>query len=139
LDVFWSSHDPTARPWSTQYASIIFYHSDEQERLAVEARDREATERGHHVFTEVAAFSGFYLAEDYHQKYQLRREPELVAEYTAMYPNGNGFVDSASAARVNGYLGGHGTLAGLQEEIDSLGLSPEGNKRLTDIVSRSGR
>ena len=26
LEAFWTSHSPTSRPWSRQYASIIFYH-----------------------------------------------------------------------------------------------------------------
>ena len=36
LDVFWSSHNPQQRPWSTQYKSMILYHTDEQKRLAME-------------------------------------------------------------------------------------------------------
>ena len=38
LDVFWNSHNPTTRSWSRQYASAVFYHSDEQKKLAMESR-----------------------------------------------------------------------------------------------------
>ncbi|MFH1636164.1 MAG: peptide-methionine (S)-S-oxide reductase, partial [Chloroflexota bacterium] len=36
-----------------------------------------------------------------------------------MYPDSDDFVNSTAAARVNGYLGGYGTLADLQAEIDN--------------------
>jgi hypothetical protein len=35
---------------------------------------------------------------------------------------------------VNGYLGGHGTLADLQEDLGELGLSPAAQDRLIEIV-----
>jgi peptide-methionine (S)-S-oxide reductase len=35
LDIFWSAHNPTARPWSRQYASFVFYHDETQRELAL--------------------------------------------------------------------------------------------------------
>jgi len=138
LDVFWNSHSPTSRPWSRQYMAIIFYHTDEQKRLAMETRDREAARTDAKIFTEIVPFSGFYLAEDYHQKYRLQQVPELMQEFEDMYLDADDFVNSTAAARVNGYLGGHGTFEGLQAEIDSLGLSPAGREKLMDIVRAFG-
>jgi len=37
LDVFWSAHDPTAKH-KTQYRSVIFYHSPQQQHAAVRAQ-----------------------------------------------------------------------------------------------------
>jgi methionine-S-sulfoxide reductase len=139
LDVFWSSHAPTSRPWSSQYASIVFYHNEEQRHLAVETREREATKYGEQIFTAIEPFSAFYLAEDYHQKYRLRGVPELLTELQVIYPNGDGLVNSTAAARLNGYIGGNGTMAGLKAEIDDLGLSATGRDRLLEIVSAFGR
>ncbi|MGE5254210.1 MAG: hypothetical protein ACM3N7_09620 [Planctomycetaceae bacterium] len=51
-----------------------------------------------------------------------------------MFPSEKDFVDSTAAARVNGYLGGYGTQAGLKDELDRLGLSEEGRKRLLGRV-----
>jgi len=34
LEIFWNSHDPTSQPGSRQYMSIIFYHSEGQEKAA---------------------------------------------------------------------------------------------------------
>jgi peptide-methionine (S)-S-oxide reductase len=139
LEVFWSSHSPTNRPWSQQYASIIFYHNEEQRRLAVETKDRRAAETGRRIFTEVVPFSGFYLAEDYHQKYRLQQAPDLMAEFRAIYADSADFVDSTAAARANGYIGGHGTLAALEAEIDGLGLSLAAQERLLDLLSSWGQ
>ena len=135
LDLFWAAHSPTSRPWSSQYASIIFYHDAEQKRLAEESREREAARRGAPIYTEIEPFTRFYLAEDYHQKYRLRGDRALMAEFQAIYPDLDGLVASTAAARVNGYLGGNGSLAQLEAEIDELGLSPEAQARLREIVA----
>jgi len=135
LDLFWAGHSPTSRPWSSQYASIIFYHDEEQKRLAEESREREAERRGVPIYTEIEPFDRFYLAEDYHQKYRLRGNRALLAELEAIYPGIDDLVASTAAARVNGYLGGNGSLAQLEAEIDSLGLSPEGQERLREAVA----
>ncbi len=58
----------------------------------------------------------------------------LTAEYDAIYPQMKDFVNSTAVSRVNGYLGGYGSSAQLNKEIGSLGLSPEGRKRLLASV-----
>jgi peptide-methionine (S)-S-oxide reductase len=57
-----------------------------------------------------------------------------MEEFTALYPDLTDFVNSTAAARVNGYLGGYGTLADLQTEIDDWALSPETREMLLEIV-----
>jgi peptide-methionine (S)-S-oxide reductase len=128
LDVFWDSHNPTARPWSRQYMSIVFYHDEEQKRLAMETRDCESSRREGVIFTEIVPASQFYLAEDYHQKYRLRQVPEVEQVFRVIYPNDGDFVNSTAAARVNGYLGGYGTFEALERELESLDLSAEASK-----------
>ena len=139
LDIFWHSHSPTARPWSKQYASIIFYHDEEQRRLAEASLEREAEERGKPIFTVIIPFSEFYLAEAYHQKHSLQQDPDLLREFRAIYPDDEDFVNSTAVARVNGIVGGNGTLAALQEEIESLGLSPASLEKLLRILSPAAR
>jgi peptide-methionine (S)-S-oxide reductase len=136
LDVFWSSHNPTGPAISRQYASRIFYHDEEQERLALETMVREGEKRGREIVTEVTQASEFYLAEGTHQKYQLRRDKDLLLEFTAMYPDEAELVRSTAAARVNGYLGGHGSLERLEDELGTLGLSVASGERLLRIVGR---
>ena len=136
LDVFWSSHNPIYEPWSRQYMSIVFYHNEEQKRLAIEMKESEEARLDRDIFTEIVPFSKFYLAEDYHQKYYLRRESALMEEFSTIYPATEDFIASTAAARVNGYVGGYGILATLEEEPSIFGLSEAGIKRLLEIASR---
>ena len=76
LQVFFSIHDPTTlnrqgADFGTQYRSAIFYHDEEQKRSAEEViREIEAAGLWENpVVTEVAPFTAFYPAEDYHQEY----------------------------------------------------------------------
>lgn len=135
LDVFWASHNPIYEPWSRQYMSIVFYHSEDQKRLAIETKESEEARLGKHIFTEIVPFSEFYLAEDYHQKYYLRQEPALMAEFSAIYPATEDFIASTAVARVNGYVGGYGKLATLEKELGLLGLSEAGINILLKIAA----
>jgi peptide-methionine (S)-S-oxide reductase len=114
--------------------SAILYHNEEQKRLAQETRDRKAASVKGKIVTEIIPFGGFYLAEEYHQKYYLQQVPELMRKFSAIYPAPQDFIDSTAVARVNGYVGGYGSLEALKGEIDSLGLSPAGNKKLLERV-----
>jgi peptide-methionine (S)-S-oxide reductase len=116
--------------------SIIFFHNEEQRRLAMETRDREAIRRNGKIFTEIVPAAEFYPAEAYHQKYSLRRETDLMRELKAMYPNEIDFMNSTAAARLNGYLDGYGSLEVLKAELDSYGLSAGSKKRLLSIAGR---
>ncbi|MGB3617594.1 MAG: peptide-methionine (S)-S-oxide reductase MsrA [Catalinimonas sp.] len=78
LEVFFKTHDPTTlnrqgADVGTQYRSSIFYHDDEQRRLAEEVkRELDASGAfGSPIVTEVAAYDAdnYYEAEDYHQNY----------------------------------------------------------------------
>jgi peptide-methionine (S)-S-oxide reductase len=135
LAIFWDSHNPANPPFSRQYKSIIFYHNAEQKRLALETKARVEAELNASVLTEIIPASAFYLAEAYHQKYYLQDVPQFKQEFGAIYPDTNDFIASTSAARVNGYLGGNGTVAALQTEVESFGLSPQAEQKLLDIVS----
>ena len=133
LDIFWHEHDPTAHAWSPQYKSAIFYHDDNQQKLALETKAIEERRRKKKIQTEILPFDKFYLAEDYHQKYQLRQRRQLMAEFKAMYSRNIDFVNSTAAARVNGYIGGHGKSEEIAANIENLGLSTTGQKRLLEM------
>jgi methionine-S-sulfoxide reductase len=132
LEVFWNGHAPTRASWSRQYASIIFYHDEEQRQQAEASKEQYEAQCGCRVATEILPAPTFYLAEDYHQKYYLRQSALFMGELSALYPDAADFVNSTEAARLNGYLGGHGTLSDLQAEIDDLRLSPEAQEALLE-------
>lgn len=76
LTVFFGSHDPTTlnrqgNDVGTQYRSVIFYTSPEQESEAKKLIQEINTSNtdGEQVVTEVAPLDQFYVAEDYHQNY----------------------------------------------------------------------
>ena len=80
-DWFFRMHDPTTlnrqgNDQGTQYRSAIFYHSEEQKRIAEEAK-KAAAESGRWegpIVTEIAPAKTFWLAERYHQDY-LQKTP----------------------------------------------------------------
>jgi peptide-methionine (S)-S-oxide reductase len=70
----------------------------------------------------VETLERFTLAEDYHQKYELRSTPVLGDELVDVY--GPAVVDSTVAARLNGFVAGHGSEAQRSELLASVSLSP---------------
>lgn len=76
LRVFFSVHDPTqlnrqGNDIGSSYRSAIYYHSDEQKKVAHEIIDEITREAVYDqpIVTEVTAFDKFWPAEDYHQEY----------------------------------------------------------------------
>jgi peptide-methionine (S)-S-oxide reductase len=114
--------------------SAIFYHNETQKRLAVASKARVEASTRRKVFSELAPFTEFYLAEGYHQKYWLQHVPEVMGELKAMYPLAEDLTASTAAARINGYLGGYGTLSHLRQEVSSFGLSHTTGDALQRIV-----
>lgn len=76
LDIFWRQIDPTDAGGQfadrgSSYRTAIFYHSEEQRRLAEESR-KELEESGRFdkpIVTEIVPASTFYPAEEYHQDF----------------------------------------------------------------------
>ena len=76
LEVFWKTHDPTTinqqgNDFGEQYRSVVFYHSDEQKKLA-EHYKHELDSAGIYdkpIVTEIVPYTNFYKAESYHQNY----------------------------------------------------------------------
>lgn len=75
LEVFWTTHDPTTlnrqgNDVGTQYRSAIFYHDEEQKKVA-EASIKEIAPQiwDNPIVTEITEFEAFYPAENYHQDY----------------------------------------------------------------------
>lgn len=76
LDVFWHNIDPTVKDRQfcdvgSQYRTAIFYHNEEQKKLAEESkRILEQSKRlPGPVYTEIVPATEFYRAEGYHQDY----------------------------------------------------------------------
>lgn len=79
VDVFFDSHDPTTPDQQgpdhgRQYRSAIFYTSEEEKQIALEAirKRNESKVYASAIVTEVVPFNGFYAAEEYHQDFEKR-------------------------------------------------------------------
>ena len=76
LNIYWHNIDPTAMgrqfvDYGTQYRSAIFYHNEEQKRMAQESKKQLAASGRFEkpIVTEIVPASTFYPAEEYHQQY----------------------------------------------------------------------
>ena len=88
LEIFFATHDPTTlnrqgADVGTQYRSEVFYHSDEQKKIAedyIKLLDSQNT-FGKPVVTKVSPATKFYVAEDYHQNYYARNIEKSYCSY----------------------------------------------------------
>jgi peptide-methionine (S)-S-oxide reductase len=79
VEVFWRNIDPTQKDaqfcdYGPQYRSAIFYHDDEQKRVAEASRaalQKSKPFKGE-IVTEITKASAFYSAEGYHQDYHAK-------------------------------------------------------------------
>lgn len=88
LDVFFVIHDPTTlnrqgRDVGTQYRSVIFWHSEDQQRIAettIAELDRSGA-YGAALVTELAPATTFYPAENEHQDYYVNNEYQPYCQF----------------------------------------------------------
>ena len=76
LEVFWRNIDPTQSDGQfvdigRQYQTVIFYHDEEQKRIAEASREdlEKSGKYAKKIVTEIAPATTFYKAEEYHQDY----------------------------------------------------------------------
>lgn len=76
VETFWKNIDPTQTDGQfvdkgPQYLSAIFYHSDEQKKIAEKSKKKleESKKFSKPIFTPVKEAKDFYPAEEYHQDY----------------------------------------------------------------------
>lgn len=82
LEVFFALHDPTTlnrqgADVGTQYRSVIFYHTEMQKNTAQKIKStlNENKVFDQPIVTEIAPFTKFFIAENYHQEYyELNKE-----------------------------------------------------------------
>ncbi len=85
LQVFWENHDPTqlnrqGPDFGTQYRSVVFFHSTEQEKAARDEKQRRdgSGEYAGPIVTQIVAAGPFWAAEDYHQQYFEKKGVDFV-------------------------------------------------------------
>lgn len=135
LELFWSGHDPTYAKRS-QYRAELYCEDDAECGAARASAAALAPSLDGPIRTVIAQNKPFFAAEDYHQKWYLRRHDDLWQELRSHYPTEAETIGSVAAARLNAYVGGHGSPADLERDIDRFGLSEAGRVQLRKAASR---
>ncbi|VVB74457.1 Peptide methionine sulfoxide reductase MsrA [Candidatus Tiddalikarchaeum anstoanum] len=78
LEYFWKNHDPTTPnrqglDFGTQYKSVIFYHNENQKKTAISSLKTAQKNFKNKIVTEIVKEGVFYPAEEYHQKYYMKK------------------------------------------------------------------
>jgi len=134
LELFWEFHSPLYRS-SKQYRSAIFFHDAEQEKIAKKSKEEKSIElKPSTIYTDIEPVTTFTCAEDYHQKYKMQPHKNIVKSlglgaYTEL-------IDSPIACKLNGYLGGYGTVASLKQDIKDLKIPDRVASSLIAMVER---
>lgn len=131
LDIFWTKHNPCSRS-SPQYMSAIFYHNEEQLKLAEQTKEEMQKNKPMKITTAIRPAPRFYNAEDYHQKYLLRQHRSLLRSLDI---TDSELITSHVAARLNGYVGGHGNMDLFEQEKDKLGLNTDQQGYVKKLIS----
>lgn len=81
LEIFWNSHNPTTLnrqgfDIGTQYRSVIFYTDEFQKQKAIESRKTldKSKKFPKPIVTAIEKAGKFFKAEEYHQKYLMKRD-----------------------------------------------------------------
>jgi peptide-methionine (S)-S-oxide reductase len=92
LEIFWRTHDPTTlnrqgNDVGTQYRSVIFYHNEEQKKLAEEYKKKldESGAWDKPIVTEIVPYKNFYKAENNHQNYYENNHNPKVEKFEKVF------------------------------------------------------
>jgi len=118
LEIFWDNHSPCYPPYSKQYMAAIFYHNAQQKEFAELSLEAKTQLWGKRVWTKILPLTDFTLAEDYHQKYYLRK---LEGVHKLLnIKSEKELVHSPVATKLNAYLHGHGQFTDIETYVKSI-------------------
>jgi peptide-methionine (S)-S-oxide reductase len=132
LGWFWKDADPTERPYSRQYMAAVFYADEAQKELALATGRQAMAGRSGPMLLPILPLGTFYRAEDYHQKYYLRRLSDVMREFSAY--SERELEDSTVAMWLNACVGGELKRDGLEAEFEHLQLPETDRQRLRKLA-----
>lgn len=107
LEIVWQSHDPFRLAPRIQYAPLILAHDEVQLAAARASAARLEARSGRRVLTRIERLDRFWLAEPYHQKWYLRNDPVLWAQFMRHYGGDEDAIrESTAAMRANAMAAG---------------------------------
>jgi peptide-methionine (S)-S-oxide reductase len=86
LIIFMTTHDPTTlnrqgADVGTMYRSVIFYHNEEQRKVAEKVIEAMEPYFDQNIVTELTALKAFYKAEEEHQNYYRQHSQQGYCSY----------------------------------------------------------
>lgn len=138
LNVFWSCHNPVNINdyKGQQYRSLVLFRNPIQHSVIREVM-RTSEEQGKGILdTEVAPYTGFYPAEDRHQKYYLKRYPDAINKLRTFFPTDEELTNATLAARLNGLAKGYTNLEKIINEIRTWQISREEQEEIIHLIKR---
>ncbi|RJE84392.1 peptide-methionine (S)-S-oxide reductase [Paenibacillus sp. 1011MAR3C5] len=135
--IFWERHQPININGykGRQYQSLLVYENERQ-RAAIERvlHNRERSGLGRPE-TDIVPCSAFYVAEERHQKYYLKRYPQAIEALSARYPSPSQLQDSTIAARLNGLAKGYTSMERIKNEIEAWQISDGERSDILSLIS----
>lgn len=137
LSIFWSNHNSNRENYrGRQYISLLLYHNENQKETILQIKRELEERRGEEIQTEAAPFHRFNRAEDYHQKYYLKRYPNAMKQLETIFPSEQNLVNSTLAARLNGFVKGFGNLGSLKEEIKQWPIDETARQKQLELLKK---
>ena len=133
LGLFWQSHNSYVN-YKVQYMSLILYHNEQQKEIAERFIDLKENETGRKAATEVSRMTEFYRGEDYHLKFYLQRDKEILNDLLRYYEDIFALNDSTVAARLNSLLAGKGDPDLMKNEYEGYGLQDRALEKVRKIL-----
>ena len=125
LDWAFTEHHPPTQPDKQQYQNIVFTETPTQrEQLRAYLDASEWTED--RIETRLERLDSFTLAEDYHQKFQLRNARWITDAFDGAGYDAAAVRESPAAAKLNAHVAGHDVaFPGLRQSYDPDARSAE--------------
>lgn len=111
--------------------SAIFYKSEEQKSLAESSLKETQKQFSEPIVTKILPFEVFYNAENYHQKYFLRKNKSILSTLNLTDEQ---LINSEIATRLNGFSAGFGSIQQFNEEVNGFHISDEDRQHIIQII-----
>jgi len=134
LEIFWQSHSPTYSS-SRQYMSAIWYHDKAQKNAAESSKVAQSEKRHAKIYTEIRPLGDWTNAEDYHQKYYLRHQPDIIDK--CGLDSEDAIRDSPLATKLNGFVhrGSSKHIEEFKKELENFDEVKD-NKELAQYIQK---
>ncbi|MDS0477295.1 peptide-methionine (S)-S-oxide reductase [Natrinema sp. 1APR25-10V2] len=114
LERAFDEHDPSQQPKKRQYQNVIFTETAAQHEQLHAFLDGCELSR-EHIETRFERLEQFHLAEDYHQKFNLRGKRWITDTFAEAGYDTTAIRESPAAAKLNAHVAGHDVSAPFVE------------------------